>query len=99
MVTSGRAHFILAKLQLFQKKIPMNSSTTSVKYFYWSAKKVILLITECVWNKLKCICAMKMLGNNKDGLSVGKAISSGCKAADLVISYLNLSTDAMGSSC
>ncbi|KAL2320270.1 hypothetical protein Fmac_029239 [Flemingia macrophylla] len=28
-------------------------------------------------------------GNYKDGLSVGKAIATGCKAADLVISYLN----------
>ncbi|OMP05583.1 putative amine oxidase [Corchorus olitorius] len=30
-------------------------------------------------------------GNHKGGLSVGKAIASGCKAADLVISYLESS--------
>lgn len=30
-----------------------------------------------------------MLGNHKGGLSVGKAIASGCQAADLVISYLD----------
>lgn len=29
-----------------------------------------------------------MVGNHKGGLSVGKALSSGCNAADLVISYL-----------
>ena len=33
------------------------------------------------------------LGNHKGGLSVGKAIASGCKAADLVISYLESSSD------
>ncbi|XP_073143017.1 protoporphyrinogen oxidase, mitochondrial [Henckelia pumila] len=33
-------------------------------------------------------------GNNKGGLSVGKAISSGCHAADLVISYLEASPSA-----
>ncbi|KAG6424797.1 hypothetical protein SASPL_115217 [Salvia splendens] len=33
-------------------------------------------------------------GNHKGGLSVGKAISSGCEAADLVISYLDSSSDA-----
>lgn len=37
--------------------------------------------------------AMKLPGNHRDGLAVGKAISSGCKAADLVISYLNSSLD------
>jgi oxygen-dependent protoporphyrinogen oxidase len=36
---------------------------------------------------------MNMLGNHKGGLSVGKAIASGCKAADLVISYLESSSD------
>lgn len=30
-----------------------------------------------------------LLGNHKGGLSVGKAISSGCKAAESVISYLD----------
>ncbi|WOH05025.1 hypothetical protein DCAR_0624437 [Daucus carota subsp. sativus] len=32
-------------------------------------------------------------GNHRGGLSVGKAISSGCKAADLVISYLDSSLE------
>ncbi|PIN03859.1 Protoporphyrinogen oxidase [Handroanthus impetiginosus] len=35
-------------------------------------------------------------GNHKGGLSVGKAISSGCQAADLVISYLDSCSDAKG---
>jgi len=30
-------------------------------------------------------------GNNKDGLSVGKAVTSGFRAAEHVISYLNSS--------
>ncbi|XP_047945921.1 protoporphyrinogen oxidase, mitochondrial isoform X1 [Salvia hispanica] len=37
-------------------------------------------------------------GNHKGGLSVGKAISSGCQAADLVISYLDSTSDAKGRS-
>ncbi|KAH7518814.1 hypothetical protein FEM48_Zijuj09G0210900 [Ziziphus jujuba var. spinosa] len=32
-------------------------------------------------------------GNHRGGLSVGKAIASGCKAAELVISYLESSSD------
>ncbi|PNX68205.1 protoporphyrinogen oxidase chloroplastic/mitochondrial-like, partial [Trifolium pratense] len=32
-------------------------------------------------------------GNHRGGLSVGRAIASGCKAADLVISYLNNASD------
>ncbi|KAL0450779.1 UNVERIFIED_CONTAM: Protoporphyrinogen oxidase, mitochondrial [Sesamum latifolium] len=37
-----------------------------------------------------------MLGNHKGGLSVGKAISTGCQAADLVISYLDSCSDTKG---
>lgn len=36
---------------------------------------------------------MKSSGNHRGGLSVGKAIASGCKAADLVISHLISSAD------
>ena len=36
---------------------------------------------------------INLAGNHKGGLSVGKAIASGCKAADLVISYLNSASD------
>lgn len=34
-----------------------------------------------------------LLGNHKGGLSVGKAIASGCKAADLLMSYLDSYSD------
>ncbi|KAI5651115.1 hypothetical protein M9H77_37120 [Catharanthus roseus] len=75
-----------------------------LNHFYWSKAFPLYglnyqSVTEAI-NKLeKDLPGFFYAGNNKDGLSVGKAISSGCKAADLVISYLNLSTDAMGSSC
>lgn len=36
---------------------------------------------------------MNVSGNHKGGLSVGKAISSGCKAAESVISYLDSYSD------
>lgn len=37
-------------------------------------------------------------GNHKDGLSVGKALASGCNAADMVISFLGSSRKMHGSS-
>lgn len=39
--------------------------------------------------KLPPLTMVTVLGNHKGGLSVGKAISSGCKAAESVISYLD----------
>lgn len=38
---------------------------------------------------------MNLIGNHRGGLSVGKAIASGCKAADLVISYLNNASESI----
>lgn len=53
----------------------------------WSTNAIdILKFPLVVWT-------MNLLGNHKGGLSVGKAIASGCKAADLVISYLESSSD------
>lgn len=42
--------------------------------------------------------ALLLLGNHKGGLSVGKAISTGCQAADLVISYLDTCSNAQENS-
>lgn len=36
---------------------------------------------------------MNIAGNHRGGLSVGKAIASGCKAAELVIAYLESPPD------
>ncbi|KDP46312.1 hypothetical protein JCGZ_10152 [Jatropha curcas] len=70
---------------------------TFVNHFYWS--KAFPLYGRNYDSVLKAIDEMEKnlpgffyAGNHKGGLSVGKAIASGCKAADLVISYLESSS-------
>ncbi|KAK4803435.1 hypothetical protein SAY86_003252 [Trapa natans] len=67
---------------------------TFVNHYYWS--KGFPLYGQNYESVLKAIKKMEeelpgffYAGNHKGGISVGKAISSGCQAADLVISYLN----------
>lgn len=69
---------------------------TFVNHFYWS--NAFPLYDRNYDSVLKAIDKMERdlpglfyAGNHKDGLSVGKAIASGYKAAELVISYLNSS--------
>ncbi|KAK9120036.1 hypothetical protein Scep_018129 [Stephania cephalantha] len=64
--------------------------------FYWS--KAFPLYGRNYNSVLEAINEMEgslpgffYAGNHRGGLSVGKAIASGCKAADLVLSYLNSS--------
>ncbi|XP_057982173.1 protoporphyrinogen oxidase 2 isoform X2 [Malania oleifera] len=71
---------------------------TFVNHFYWS--KAFPLYGHNYGSVLKAIEKMEenlpgffYAGNHKGGLSVGKAIASGCKAADLVFAYLNSSSD------
>ncbi|CAK9145481.1 unnamed protein product [Ilex paraguariensis] len=71
---------------------------TFVNHFYWS--KAFPLYGRNYDSVIKAIEKMQenlpgffYAGNHKGGLSVGKAITSGCKAADLVISYLDSSSD------
>ncbi|KAG6578399.1 Protoporphyrinogen oxidase 2, partial [Cucurbita argyrosperma subsp. sororia] len=71
---------------------------TFVNHFYW--RKAFPLYGRNYDSVVKAIETMEKslpgffyAGNHRDGLSVGKSIASGCKAADLVISYLESSTD------
>ncbi|KAG2710573.1 hypothetical protein I3843_04G033400 [Carya illinoinensis] len=71
---------------------------TFVNHFYWS--KAFPLYGQNYGSVLEAIEMMEKnlpgffyAGNHKGGLSVGKAIASGCKAADLVISYLESSSN------
>ncbi|CAI0457541.1 unnamed protein product [Linum tenue] len=73
---------------------------TFVNHFYWS--KAFPLYGRDYQSVLEAIDKMEKnlpgffyAGNHKGGLSVGKSIASGCKAADLVISYLDSSSDNM----
>lgn len=70
---------------------------TFVNHFYWS--KAFPLYGHNYDSVLEAIEKMEVnlpgffyAGNHRGGLSVGKAISSGCRAADLVISYLEYSS-------
>ncbi|CAN1273327.1 Protoporphyrinogen oxidase 2 [Linum perenne] len=70
---------------------------TFVNHFYWG--KAFPLYGRNYQSVLEAIDKMERnlpgffyAGNHKGGLSVGKSIASGCKAADLVISYLESSS-------
>ncbi|KAI3474985.1 hypothetical protein Pfo_030296 [Paulownia fortunei] len=74
-----------------------------LNHFYWS--KAFPLYGQNYDSVLEAIDKMEKdlpgffyAGNHKGGLSVGKAISTGCQAADLVISYLDSCSDAKGNS-
>lgn len=71
---------------------------TFVNHFYWSKAFPLLghnydSVLEAIDKMEKDLPGFFYAGNHKGGLSVGKAIASGCKAADLVISYLKSSSD------
>ncbi|KAF3435205.1 hypothetical protein FNV43_RR22292 [Rhamnella rubrinervis] len=69
-----------------------------VNHFYW--KKAFPLyghnydsVVEAIEKMEKNLPGFFYAGNHRGGLSVGKAIASGCKAAEHVISYLESSSD------
>ncbi|KAF2316454.1 hypothetical protein GH714_041795 [Hevea brasiliensis] len=70
---------------------------TFVNHFYWSKAFPLYgrnygSVLEAIEKMEKNLPGFFYAGNHKDGLSVGKTIASGCKAADLVISYLESSS-------
>ncbi|XP_020960574.1 protoporphyrinogen oxidase, chloroplastic/mitochondrial isoform X4 [Arachis ipaensis] len=71
---------------------------TFVNHFYWSKGfplygRNYALVLQAIDKMEKDLPGFFYAGNHKGGLSVGKAIASGCKAADLVITYLNSSSE------
>lgn len=67
---------------------------TCVSHFYWSKAFPLYgrnykAVIQAIHKLEKDLPGFFYAGNHKGGLAVGKAISSGCKAADLVISYLD----------
>ncbi|XP_077227144.1 flavin containing amine oxidoreductase family isoform X2 [Tasmannia lanceolata] len=79
-----------------RKLLGAEGHPTFVKHVYWS--NAFPLYSHDYGTVIKAIDEMEKglpgffyAGNHRDGLSVGKAIASGCKAADLVISYLDSS--------
>ncbi|CAL5191570.1 unnamed protein product [Lathyrus oleraceus] len=81
-----------------RKLLGVEGEPTFVNHFYW--RKGFPLYGHNYGSVLEAIDRMEKdlpgffyAGNHRGGLSVGRAIASGCKAADLVISYLNNASD------
>ncbi|KAM7272426.1 hypothetical protein ACFE04_027089 [Oxalis oulophora] len=73
---------------------------TFVNHFYWSKPfplygKSYGSVLEAIETLERSLPGFVYAGNHKGGLSVGKAIASGCKAADLVISYLESTSNEL----
>lgn len=71
---------------------------TFVHHFYWSRAfpqygRNYSTVIEAIDKMEKSLPGFFYAGNHKGGLSVGKAIASGCKAADLLMSYLDSYSD------
>ncbi|KAG9447151.1 hypothetical protein H6P81_013279 [Aristolochia fimbriata] len=79
-----------------QKLLGVEGQPVFVKHVYWSDAFPLYghdygLVLEGVDKMEEQLPGFFYAGNHKGGLSVGKAIISGCKAADLVMSYLQSS--------
>ncbi|KAJ0973062.1 hypothetical protein J5N97_021021 [Dioscorea zingiberensis] len=71
---------------------------TFMKHIYWRNAFPLYghdydLVLESISKMEQNLPGFFYAGNHKDGLSVGKAIASGCRAAELVMSHLNSSTN------
>jgi oxygen-dependent protoporphyrinogen oxidase len=76
-----------------QRLLGVEGEPVSVNHYYW--RKAFPLYDSSYDSVMEAIDKMEndlpgffYAGNHRGGLSVGKSIASGCKAADLVISYL-----------
>ncbi|TQD98091.1 hypothetical protein C1H46_016213 [Malus baccata] len=71
---------------------------TSVNHYHWSKAFPLYgrnydSVIEAIEKMEKNLPGFFYAGNHRGGLSVGKAIASGCKAAELVIAYLESPPD------
>lgn len=79
-----------------RKLLGVEGQPTFVKHIYWRNAFPLYsrnynLVLEAIEEMEGKLPGFFYAGNHRDGLSVGKAISSGFRAADLVTSYLNSS--------
>ncbi|GAB4848011.1 Acyl-coenzyme A oxidase 2 [Ancistrocladus abbreviatus] len=70
---------------------------TFVNHYYWSKAFPLYghnydLVLRAIEKMEQDLPGFFYAGNHKGGLSVGKAMASGCKAAELVLSYLDSSS-------
>ncbi|XP_073007889.1 protoporphyrinogen oxidase, mitochondrial isoform X2 [Typha latifolia] len=76
-----------------KKLLDAEGQPTFVKHVYWKNAFPLYghdydLVLKAIEKMEKNLPGFFYAGNHKDGLSVGKSITSGCKAAEDVISYL-----------
>ncbi|GAU33321.1 hypothetical protein TSUD_165860 [Trifolium subterraneum] len=81
-----------------RKLLGAEGEPTFVNHFFWSKGFPLYghnygSVLEAIDKMEKGLPGFYYAGNHRGGLSVGRAIASGCKAADLVISYLNNASD------
>ncbi|CAK8541130.1 unnamed protein product [Lathyrus sativus] len=81
-----------------RKLLGAEGEPTFVNHFYWSKGFPLYghnygSVLEAIDKMEKELPGFFYAGNHRGGISVGRAIASGCKAADLVISYLNNASD------
>ncbi|KAL8475278.1 hypothetical protein ACS0TY_028094 [Phlomoides rotata] len=74
-----------------------------LNHYYWSKAFPLYghnydLVIRAIDRMEKDLPGFFYAGNHKGGLSVGKAISTGCEAADLVLSYLDSCSDSKANS-
>ncbi|KAL5057285.1 hypothetical protein RYX36_028889 [Vicia faba] len=81
-----------------RKLLGAEGEPTFVNHFYWSKGFPLYghnygSVLEAIDKMEKDLPGFFYAGNHRGGLSVGRAIASGYKAADLVIAYLNNASD------
>lgn len=77
-----------------RKLLGIEGQPTFIRHIYWRNAFPLYghdynLVLEAIEKMEQNLPGFFYAGNHRDGLSVGKAITSGFKAADLVISHLN----------
>ncbi|XP_042438455.1 protoporphyrinogen oxidase, mitochondrial-like isoform X1 [Zingiber officinale] len=78
-----------------RKLLGTDGQPTFVKHIYWRNAFPLYdldydLVIKAIEKMEANLPGLFYAGNHRDGLSVGKAITSGVKAADRVVSYLNI---------
>ncbi|OAY70225.1 Protoporphyrinogen oxidase, mitochondrial [Ananas comosus] len=81
-----------------KKLLGVEGQPTFVKHVYWKSAFPLYgqnydLVLEAIEKMEKNLPGFFYAGNHRGGLSVGKAMTSGLKAADLVIAYLGSCTE------
>ncbi|XWS44034.1 hypothetical protein CRYUN_Cryun15aG0010400 [Craigia yunnanensis] len=97
--TDELKHIVTSDLQ---QLLGVEGEPAFLNHFYWSNAfplygRNYASVLEAIEKMERDLPGFLYAGNHKGGLSVGKAIASGCKAADLVISYLESSHQKDGS--